>query len=305
MSRILASTLAVSRTSVPRADYGIRTSGATSPLGYTLALAAVRTMCEEMMPQPPTYLILATPRSGSTLLGQGLQASGLAGEPREFFGHKMSFWMDRWGTPTLPGYASRLIQVRSSPNGVFGAKLLYRQLLHLESVARQDPDFATLPLYDILTRLFPNLHLIWNTRQDKARQAISWFKARQTGVWGQDQGTETVKLGAAWRTGDEPRQPGELAFDYDGIAALVRQAEEEDAAIGRFLDASGIEPFSVVYEEFAPRYEETVMALLRWMGLEPPADFRLPNPRTVRLADDRTEEWVDRFRELQAAVFQA
>jgi LPS sulfotransferase NodH len=202
----------------------------------------------------------------------------------------------------LPGYASRLIQARATPNGVFGAKLLYRQLLHLESLARQDPDLADLPLSDILTCLFPNLHLIWNTREDKVRQAISWFKARQTGVWGQDQGTDTVKLGAAWRHGDVPLEPGELAFDYDGIAALVRQAEDEDAAIARFLADSGIQPFTVVYESFAPRYEETVFDLLRWMGMEPPSDLTLSNPRTVRLADDRTDEWVQRFRGLQSAT---
>jgi LPS sulfotransferase NodH len=253
------------------------------------------------MTQPTTYLILATPRSGSTLLGQGLQATGLAGEPREFFGHKMAFWMERWRTPTLPAYADRLIHARATPNGVFGAKILYRQLMHLENLARQDDDLAALPLGEILARLFPNLHLIWVSRDDKVRQAISWFKARQTGVWGQDQGQETVKLGAAWRIGDEPLQPGELAFDYDGIAALVRQAEAEDAAIGRFFVESGIEPFKVVYEEFTPRYEETVFDLLRWMDAKVPADLSLPKPRTVKLADDRTEEWVARFRELQMA----
>jgi LPS sulfotransferase NodH len=252
------------------------------------------------MTHPPTYLILATPRSGSTLLGQGLQASGLAGEPREFFGHKMAFWMERWRTPTLPAYAARLVQARATPNGVFGAKLLYRQLLHLETLARQDPQLAELSLTEVLNHLFPNLHLVWITRDDKVRQAISWFKARQTGVWGQDQGAETVKLGAAWRDGDAPLQPGELAFVYDGIAALVRQAEEDDVAIGRFFAESGIEPFKVVYETFAPRYEETVCDLLRWMGIDPPPDLTLPNPRTVRLADDKTEEWVARFREMHA-----
>ncbi len=254
------------------------------------------------MEQPPTYLMLATPRSGSTLLGQGLQATGLAGEPREFFGHKLAFWMERWRTPTLPAYAARLVRARATPNGVFGAKLLYRQLLHLETLARQDPDLAELPLADVLARLFPNLHLIWITRDDKIRQAISWHKARQTGVWGQDQGTETVKLGAAWRHGEAPLLPGELAFDFDGIAALLHQAETEDAAIARFLSESGSDVFKVVYEAFAPRYEETVFDLLRWMGIEPPPDLTLPNPRTVKLADDRTDEWVERFRELQSAA---
>jgi LPS sulfotransferase NodH len=92
-----------------------------------------------------------------------------------------------------------------------------------------------------------------------------------------------------------------LVFDYDGIAALVRQAEAEDAAIGQVFATSGIEPFRVIYEEFTPRYEETILALLRWLGVTPPLDLTLPNPRTVKLADDRTDEWVARFRELHAA----
>jgi LPS sulfotransferase NodH len=213
----------------------------------------------------------------------------------------MPFWMERWGTPSLPAYVDRLLQARSTPNGVFGAKLLYRQLLHLERMARDDSALADLPLPEILSRLFPNLHIVWVTREDTVRQAISWFKARQTGVWGQDTRRDVPKLGRAWRLGDEPLAPGELAFDYDGIAALVRQAEEEDAAIGRFFAESGIEPFRVVYEEFTPRYEETVIELLRWMGIEPPPDFALAKPRTAKLADDRTDEWVARFRELQQA----
>lgn len=248
-----------------------------------------------------SYLVLATPRSGSTLLGQGLQATGLAGDPKEFFGHKMAFWMERWGVSSLPDYAERLIVKRSTANGVFGAKLLYGQLVHLESIARLDATLAELPLAEVLSRLFPNPHLIWATREDKVRQAISWFKARQTGVWGQDAGSDEVKLGRAWRLGDEPLAPGELAFDYDGIAALVRQAEEEDAAIGRFIGESGLPSYRVVYEAFSPRYEELVFDLLRWLGVEPPDGLTIAKPRTVKLADDRTDEWVERFRELHMA----
>src|SRR3954468_9297106 len=118
------------------------------------------------MSGPTCYLMLATPRSGSTLLGQGLQASGLAGDPKEFFGHKMPYWMERWGTPSLESYVARLVSARSTANGVFGAKLLYQQLLHLEGLARQDPQLTDQPLASILGQLFPNLHLIWVSRND-------------------------------------------------------------------------------------------------------------------------------------------
>ncbi len=247
-----------------------------------------------------SYLVIATPRSGSTLLGQGLQASGVAGEPREFFGHKMAHWMERWKTPGLPEYVAQLQMKRSSGNGVFGAKLLYGQLLHLEEMARQEPALAALSGGELLRRLFPDLHILWATRDDKLRQAISWFKARQTGVWGQGRGAEEPRLGRAWRLGDEPLQPGELAFDYAGIAALLQQAEAEDAAIGAWLAEAGFSPYRVVYEEFAPRYSAATAEILDWMGIAHPP-LHLPDPRTVRLADDRTDEWVTRFREEQAA----
>lgn len=248
-----------------------------------------------------SYLVIATPRSGSTLLGQGLQASGVAGEPREFFGHKMAHWMERWKTPELPSYVAQLQARRSSGNGVFGAKLLYAQLLHLEAMAQQDSELAALSRGDLLRALFPDLHILWATRDDKLRQAISWFKARQTGVWGQGRGAEEPRLGRAWRLGDEPLLPGELAFDFAGIAALLQQAKAEDAAIGAWLAGAGFTPYRVVYEDFTPRYSAATAEILDWMGIAHPP-LNLPDPRTVRLADDRTDEWVARFREEQAAL---
>src|SRR4029079_5151249 len=123
-----------------------------------------------------------------------------------------------------------------------------------------------------------------------------------TGVWGQDERRDAPKLGRAWRTGDEPLPPGELAFDYDAIAATLAQAKAEDAALSRLIAESSLPAFRVVYEAFSPRYEAGTTELLRWLGITPPADLALAKPRTVKLADDRTEEWVDRFQDLRAAA---
>jgi LPS sulfotransferase NodH len=216
----------------------------------------------------------------------------------------MAFWMERWQAESLAIYVDLLTHRRATRNGVFGAKMLYGQLQHFEDLARQDPALADLPLATILDNLFPNLHYIWATRDDKLRQAISWFKARQTGVWGQSEGREEVKLGRAWRLGDEPLQAGELAFDFAGIAELLAQAEAEDAAIGAYFAENGIEPYRIVYEEFSPRYEDSVADILRWLGLDIPARLSLVKPRTLKLADDRTEEWIARFRELHSVAGQ-
>ena len=245
-----------------------------------------------------TYLVLATPRSGSTLLGQALNATNLAGDPREHFGHKMGFWANKWGTTSLADFVDHLMRERATENGVFGAKLLYAHLLHLERTARAEPRFAELPLPAILGELFPNLRYLRITRRDKLRQAISYWKAKESGIWGKEearagrtgQGRRSI-VKQSRRTGKTP------AFDFAGIATLLRSIEEEEAAIERFFRDGDIAPMHVVYEEFVDRYQETTRELLQFLGVEPPRDLDLGQPRTVKLADDETEAWVVRFEE--------
>jgi hypothetical protein len=45
-------------------------------------------------------------------------------------------------------------------------------------------------------------------------------------------------------------------------------------------------------------------APLRWLGVTPPPDLTLPNPRTVKLADDRTDEWSPASASLRPRVRQ-
>ena len=244
-----------------------------------------------------SYLVLATPRSGSTLLGQALNSTDLAGDPREHFGHKMTFWQRKWGTSTLAPFVDRLMQERATDNGVFGAKLLYSHLQHLETVARQEEIYRDLPLPEILGMLFPNLRYFWITRDDTVRQAISYWKAKETGIWGQEQAR-------AGRTGQGRRQIVNASretgktpvYSEDGIAALYRSIIDEDAAIEAFFREHAIEPMHIVYEQFVRDYDPTTRRMLAHLGIEPPADLQIGQPRTVRLADDTTDAWATQFR---------
>jgi LPS sulfotransferase NodH len=254
-------------------------------------------------PTPTTsYLVLATPRSGSTLLGQALNATNLAGDPREHFGHKMGFWARKWGTSGVRPFVARLMAERSTDNGVFGSKLLHAHLLHLEQTARAEPEFADQPFGDTLRELFPDLRFFRITRDDTVRQAISYWKAKQTGVWGQEesragrtgQGRRRVIKGSR-RTGMEP------AYDYAGIAALLVEIEEGEAGIASFFATSGFTPLHVVYEQFVRDYDGTTRRMLDHLGIVPPPDLQIGQPRTIKLADDTSEAWADRFRAEHAA----
>jgi LPS sulfotransferase NodH len=244
-----------------------------------------------------TYLVLATPRSGSTLLGQALNSTDLAGDPREHFGHKMAFWARKWNAATLQEFVDRLMAERSTSNGVFGSKLLYSHLRNLEQVAREEERYRDMPLPAILDSLFPNLHYLWITRDDTVRQAISYWKAKETGIWGQEQAR-------AGRTGQGRRQfvkgvreTGKTPeYDEQGIAALYQSILEEDAATGAYFRDGGIEPMHIVYEQFVRDYEPTTRRMLDFLGIDVPDTIVIGQPRTMKLADDTTDEWAARFR---------
>jgi LPS sulfotransferase NodH len=131
------------------------------------------------------------------------------------------------------------------------------------------------------------LRYVWIVRDDKVRQAISYWKARESGVWGQRGPRPTIPL----------KTP---AFDFAGIDALLQTVLAEEAAIGRFCAESGIAPHRVVYEQLARDYAPTTRALLAFLGIPDAASRPIADPRTQKLADAESDEWAARFRELQA-----
>lgn len=233
-----------------------------------------------------SYLILSTPRSGSNLLCRGLESTNLAGKPREYFNPSSKFWTQHGEGADPAAYVDRLLAERATPNGVFGAKVSWRHMRHFERVCRVLPRYARTALPDILAALFPNPRYLRITRHDKLRQAISFWKAYQTGVWG---------IGAA--KDREPTGPPE--FDYDGITKILNMLVNHEAGIDEFFAGGEVAPLTVVYEALVDAYEETVRAVLDDLGIGLPADFVIDGPRMARQADAETEAWVERYHQVK------
>lgn len=118
-----------------------------------------------MTKSPSSYLVLASQRSGSTLLVESLRATGVAGEPQEFFQYlpatSQSPQPREWfagvddesilnlldpldaGTPDLAPpeiWRAYIRTVGRTPNGVWGGKLMWNQTPLLLNRAKNLPD---------------------------------------------------------------------------------------------------------------------------------------------------------------------
>jgi LPS sulfotransferase NodH len=71
----------------------------------------------------------------------------------------------------------------STPNGVFGAKIHWNNLRWALAKFSEMPRFAGLDRGAILHTVFPNLRVVDVTRRDRVRQAVSWARMAQDGMW--------------------------------------------------------------------------------------------------------------------------
>ncbi len=247
------------------------------------------------MKHAESYIICATPRSGSTLLCDLLADTGAAGRPNSFF-RRQSFseWANyfnvsvaAWGDEHEFDQAYLAAALRQGAGGtqVFGMRLMWESVGDLSKrldsfypdltsdSARRQAAFGT-PVY---------LHL---SRKDKIAQAVSRLRAEQTGLWHVNaDGTERERL----KVGQAP------VYDAQGLSKLVAELEEHDAAWASWFAQQRIQPVRITYEALTAEPQTTLATVLSALGLDPTIAGNV-EPRTTKLADNESREWATRFR---------
>ena len=122
------------------------------------------------------YIICTTARSGSNLLCDYLSQTDLAGRPGELFnprvirdGHRGKKFRHS-GKIKLEEYVAWAQSEFSTKNGAFGIKILFEQLEFFQRSR-------------VLSDLFQTSKLIYLSRRNKVKQAVSYYLAEQTGQW--------------------------------------------------------------------------------------------------------------------------
>ena len=278
-----------------------------------------------------SYLVCATPRSGSTLICQALKATGVAGRPEEYFealrhsgrprrpeeyfegvddrsilghlgergvGDEPAQRSPLWSRTAYDRYLEWAFEIGTTPNGVFGAKLMWGYFGDFASLLRNVPEYSDLPLADLLDAVFPDLTFVRVVRANKVRQAVSLWKAVQTATWRQE--------GEATGDGDEDppyksylhEHRPQLRFHYRAIEHLLNQILIEEAQWDAFFEHARIRPVLVLYENFEAEYEIATRNVLERLGIDVPADLRI-EPRMRKQSDGINDDWTRRYADLK------
>ena len=252
-----------------------------------------------------SYLICATPRSGSTLLCDALGGTGIAGRPAEHFEVLLET-----GQPRQP----RDYFQRSNDPEVWA--LLddqeFRDVLgeyggrYAEHPASRDPswrppDFGRLREEAIRQGTTENgvlgTKIMWAYFRDFVRlarrtsgltdlapcevpAAVLPNLRRYVWIRRADTTRQAVSLWKAlqtqqWRRDSDDDIGGQgLRFSFAAVNHLKLRIDEHNEAWQDFFDGCGEEPLKVVYEDLVEDYEGTVLRLLEGIGDPPSAELR-------------------------------
>lgn len=241
-----------------------------------------------------SYILCATPRSGSTLLCDLLAATEVAGVPDSYFMRDVDpVWVWAWGLPERgdlsdaaygAAYLAAVIRAGTAETGVFGLRLMRENLDGLLRVI----DAVYPGLASDVARLraaFGEVLFVHLSRADKLAQAVSLIKAEQSGLWHiAPDGEELERLSP----------PAEPQYDFGRIGAMVAELQGYDDAWQHWFAVEGIAPLQIGYDSLAADPVAEVARICADLGVAVPVAGRL-RPGVGKLADATNAAWVRQF----------
>lgn len=221
-----------------------------------------------------TLLIASSPRCGSHMLGHSLAETGRLGVPFEYANPvNLAGWAEqglgdgRTGPARNVAILKALMDRRTTPGGVFGLKMHYTHLAALGG-ARET------------LSLLPAPRIVRIVRRDLVRQAFSYARAMQTGIWIDGQ----TGTGAATRydRAQIDRCLADLAWQHAGWEAVMAEA--------------GLPVLRVDFETLRADLPGEIRRILRFMDVDPD-DVAVPDvpPTRSQGGAQGADDWMARY----------
>lgn len=131
----------------------------------------------------------------------------------------------------------------------------------------------------LLETAFGKLKFIYLHRDNLVAQAISLYRAQQTGYWHVHEGRP-------------PERPPE--FNFGAIDALVSTLRQDNLAWQSWFRDVGVEPMLIRYEDFTRDSQGITSEVLRFLNVEMPLNVEL-HASNKRLADEMTTVWLAQY----------
>jgi LPS sulfotransferase NodH len=223
-------------------------------------------------PLRKSYIIASAPQAGGAFLCAQLWKTGALGAPSEYLaypggrlGGKMA---KRLHASSHADYIAKVIAHRTSRNGVFGVKALFK-------------DFQqTLDRVPEALSLLSPVSYIYLERRDRLAHAVDVARAMQANQQAFVRGQRAAPL----------------RYDRDLISKCLGLLERERLGWTRWFESRGVEPLVVAYEDFAADKAGVVRRVVEFLGVQGDEPEEVRHPVKFKLRASRVRgRWAARF----------
>ena len=227
-----------------------------------------------------SYIVASTPRGGGGFLCAQLWKTGALGAPAEYLaypggrlGAKMAA---RLRASSHADYIAKVIVHRTSQNGVFGVKALFKDF---QRTVDRVPEALSL--------LSPLSYIVLE-RRDLLAHAVDVARAMQ----------------ANQRVDVPGRRAKRLRYDRDLISRCLGLLARERLAWTRWFESRGVKPLVVAYEDLVADQEGVVRRVARFLHVRNGEAGKVRHPAKFKPRANRVgARWAARFeREVREGI---
>jgi trehalose 2-sulfotransferase len=224
------------------------------------------------VPLRKSYVVASSYRSGSTFFCSKLWGTGILGAPAEYLNTgagrmTRNIIMHRLRVDTPEHYFAKLLDCRTSKNGVFGMKVHFP---HFE---------MAMSWYPPVLRVLSPVTYIYLNRKDTLAQAVSMAKAMQTD---------------AWQPWDEEVSTT-LSYNGPVIAQCLRELHQQKLGWLQWFMANRIKPHLVHYEDLIADAASVTRSIVELLDVANDEPEQVALPVLEKQGDEVNLEWRDRF----------
>ena len=162
---------------------------------------------------------------------------------------------------------------------MWGGKLMWNQtpllLQRASKLPNRSGDTLSAAIRDVIGSEPVYVHVY---RPDVVSQAVSFWRAVQTRVW---------------RGRPDPARDARATYHSKAIAHVITMLRAQDEGWRNWFAEEDVRPIDISYPVLWRNLTQVVGSILEALGLDPQL---APEPVLERQADQRSDEWVDRYR---------
>lgn len=232
------------------------------------------------------YVICTTPRSGSNLLCNLLESSGVMGHPKEFlnlnsvilpFANRHNLINLDESRIYLDHYLNSAVDKFSSKNNVFGMKLLFDQ-------------FEPYMELNNVRQFLQNFKFVWLFRKDVLSQAVSMHIAKETDEW--------TYMNEQNNQEQEKKNRRDLVeYDEQKINKFLKKLAKDNLNWVEFFSINQVDYLPVTYEDILLDANQVCHSICDFCGVETSHKFSTSQAKFKKQGNNINEKFMTTFRQ--------